>query len=101
MAAAEDVSQPYALRDADRVYFHSPGRRRWLLWRGDAFVMEFRSQWLARFVAVSPSGQALWRQERWDHPLSSWLLPLELMRAADWQIATAEEFERLWAVAKG
>jgi hypothetical protein len=61
--------------------------------------MEFRSQWLARYVAVAPSGRPRWRQERWDHPLSVWLLPLELMRAADWQPVTAEEFEQVWAAA--
>jgi hypothetical protein len=100
MEAAADATQPYGLRDADRAYFRSPGRRRWILWRGDSFVMEFRSQWLARYVAVAPSGLPRWRQERWDHPLSAWLLPLELMRGADWQPATPEEFEGLWEVAR-
>jgi hypothetical protein len=99
MEAAEDQSQPYGLRDADRVYLRSLGRRRWLFWRGDAFLMEFRSQWLARYVAVAPDGRSRWRQERWDHPLSVWLLPLELMRAADWLPATAEEFEQAWSTA--
>jgi len=28
-----------------------------------------------------------------------WLLPLELMRAADWLPATAEEFEQAWSTA--
>ena len=99
MEAVEDQSQPYGLRDADRVYLRSLGRRRWLFWRGDAFLMEFRSQWLARYVAVAPDGRSRWRQERWDHPLSVWLLPLELMRAADWLPATAEEFEQAWSTA--
>jgi hypothetical protein len=99
MAEAADLSRPYGLRDAGRAYFRAPGRRRWPFRRGDSFLMEFRSQWLARYVAVAPSGRARWRQERWDHPLSPWLLPLELMRGPDWQPATAEEFERAWAEA--
>ena len=99
MAAAADLTQPYGLRDDDRAYYRSPGRRRWLWWRGDSFVMEFRSQWLTRYVTVAPSGQVRWRQERWDYPLSAWLLPLELMRMTDWRPTTAEEFEQLWAVA--
>jgi hypothetical protein len=97
MVAAEDHSQPYALRDADRRYFRSPGQRRLLFWRGDSFLMEFRSQWLARYIAVGPSGRARWRQERWDHPLSAWLLPLELIRCPDWRSMSSEEFEQVWA----
>lgn len=50
MEAAEDQTSPYGLRDADRVYLRAPGRRRWVFWRGDSFLMEFRSQWLARYV---------------------------------------------------
>jgi hypothetical protein len=99
MAAALDPEQPYALRDEHRTHYRSPGRRGWLWRRGDAFLMEFRSQWLARYVAVAPSGRPRWRQERWDHPLSAWLLPLELMRGPTWQPVTAEEFERAWAAA--
>jgi hypothetical protein len=99
MDAAEDLTQPYGLRDADRVYLRSPRQRRWLFWRGDSFLMEFRSQWLARYVAVTPSGRSRWPHARWDHPLSAWLLPLELMRAADWQPIAADEFERAWSAA--
>ena len=57
MEAGVDLTQPYGLRDADRICFRSPGRRRWLFWWGDSFVMEFRSQWLARCIAVAPSGR--------------------------------------------
>jgi hypothetical protein len=99
MESAEDLSQPYGLRDTDRVYLRSPGSRRWLFWREDSLLMEFRSQWLARFIAVTPDGRSRRRQERWDHPLSEWLSPLELLRTPDWQPATAEEFERAWSAA--
>lgn len=100
MEAAEDQSSPYGLRDVDRVYLHSPGRRRWFFWRGDSFLLEFRSQWLARYVTVAPCGKARWRHERWDHPISAWLSPLELMRTVDWQPATAEEFDQAWAAVR-
>jgi hypothetical protein len=33
----------------------------------------------------------------WDHPISSWISPRELMREPNWQPATAEEFERAWS----
>lgn len=92
MEAAWDETSPYGLRDADRVYLFAPGKRRW-----DPLLMEFRSQWLARYVALAPNGQTRHRHERWDHPLSAWLSPLEWMREADWRQATAEEFERAWS----
>jgi hypothetical protein len=101
MEAAEDRTQQYGLRDADRQYYQSSGRRRWLFRRGDSFLMEFRSQWLARYVAVAPSGRVRCRHERWDHPLSAWLLPLELMRETGWQPTTAAVFEQAWAAAEG
>jgi hypothetical protein len=97
MAAAENSSQPYGIRDVDRAYFCSHGRRRWLFWRGDSFLMEFRSQWLTRYVAITSQGTARRPQRRWDHPLSAWLLPLELMRSPDWRAVSPEEFERTWA----
>ena len=98
MQAAEDAAKPYGLRDDDRVYFRVPGRRRLFLWRTDSDMMEFRSQWLPRYVAVAPTSRVKWRLERWDHPISMWLLPLELMRMPDWQAVTADEFERVWAI---
>jgi hypothetical protein len=98
-SAAEDLSQPYGVRDVGRKCFRVPGRRRLVLWRRNSLVLEFRSECLARWVEIAPSGSVGRRQARWDHPLIPWTLPLELMRRPDWCEASQDEFEAAWASA--
>jgi len=95
LAAAEDPNQDFGIRDADRQYFQAPGQRRWLFWKESVF-MEFRSQILVRYAVVGPARRTRYRQRRWDHPLSMWLLPLELMRRLEWQPIEVSEFEKVW-----
>ena len=98
--AAVDREAEFGLR-ADRILcFRIPPARakRFFIfpYQTDSHLLEFRSDWLARFITRGkscPQGRAV---SRWDHPLFMWIHPLEFMRQDDWEAIPHEDFVAAW-----
>lgn len=100
MREAISPEEPYGLRDANRRYFRLDGRiiKRLLIFTSrepDAYL-EYRSNWVARWLSVN-EGRNKWElHRRWDHPLGVWLNPLGTLDQRDWVEIAQEEFDKIW-----
>ena len=94
----------YGLNPVDLQWYRTPGRRRRRFgivpYVEDTALMEFRSDWLARCISLTPHGDIRTRYERGIHPLWLWMHPFQIMQEMDptvqWLPVTQDEFEQIW-----